>query len=169
MVTEETLGLPSSQACSKCATTHGVICWREFQKLAADSWTLDEWKSPTSKWVGKAETHSHYKPQTQHSSIQTGDSPQLQASPLGTEGLLTHAAPQLLRLPCKRWAPQYLALKANGNWAQKCQGTRAKKEEVPNGSLQSLVQRQQVKMPNLQVLPWKGFVTLQDDAGGWDI
>ena len=47
-----------------------------------------------SKWVGKAETHSHQKPNPQHSEIQTGGNYHLSASSPGAQGLdLTSRVP----------------------------------------------------------------------------
>lgn len=177
MVTEETLGLPTSQGCSKCTSTCGAIHWREFQKLAADSWTLDEWESTHIKmgrkpfWLSQRLRHNlpiNPKPCTVPYKQEIAPKSKL----LPWERVwITHAASQLLRLPCERWATKYLALKANGNGVWKSQETTAKKEVIPNGSLQSLAHREQVKCPSpcLQVLSWKGFVTLQTTAWRYDI
>lgn len=61
-------------------------------------------KTPTAKGVGKAETHSCPKHQV--------GNPNSQLLPEEGRALITHLAPQLLKLPLED--PNHLALKAKG-------------------------------------------------------
>ena len=87
-------------------------------------------KTPTRKWVGKAEIYSHHKPHPWHSDIQLRRNAQLPASLWGIRVWTKHLAPPLLELglPPEGWPPKYLALRASEVCVHKTHQTIVNKE-----------------------------------------
>lgn len=153
MMTQEAPELHSSHRCTKATQRNSL--W----KKSRNNWLIPVYwaheKVPTSRWLGKLETHSHHKPHPDTALDKQEGTPSFQLLPEKWGILVIYLAPNF-KTPDQRTGFQLIwLLRANGACIHKIHGMKANKEAIlkwcmnihhsyqPQGS----VQTEQAKAP----------------------